>query len=239
MAESSSLHDEYVSKSTLSHHSTLLQLIKAHPQIVYIPTLQPKPAPSTPTTFSLPPLQSFACPLTHIHDTRVTAPWFGPNEVLSLIQPVPNGGIPPHHPAIKLTLTFRDGGAYDFHTKFVQVKERLQQALEVRGMAGHGIGADGGSAGQAEALAAASADVTLEDLPAYQETDAGAGSNAQEPMIAPTARRVTRQQQEEPLVDLGTSAAEVAADPPLSVPSDAPPGYEEAQSSGVSRAFER
>lgn len=98
-----------------------------------------------------------------------------------------------------------------------------------------GLGADGGSAGQAEALAQASADVTLEDLPAYQETDAG--RNAQGPMIAPTARRVTRQRHEEPLVELGSDTTEVAADPPVSVPADAPPGYEEAQSSGVSRAL--
>jgi len=107
-----------------------------------------------------------------------------------------------------------------------------------------GIGADGGSAGQAEALAAASADVTLEDLPAYEET-AAVGvpiANAEAPMIAPQARRVPQQarpQHEEPLIDVGSDTSTTAAGNPSSVPADAPPGYEEAQSSGVTRAFER
>ena len=149
---------------------------------------------------------------------------------------MPNGGIPPHHPAIKLTLTFRDGGAYDFHTKFVQVKERLQQALEVRGLAG--IGADATSGGQAEALAAASADVTLEDLPAYEEsaTVRTSAVNAETPIIAPQARRVQRHAEplpEDSLIDLGTPATHSVTS--SNVPSDAPPGYEEAQSSGISQ----
>jgi len=237
MVESFSHHDEYVLVPYPINQSS-----SSVDQIVYIPTVQPpKPPPSTSSSSSTSShLQSFACPITHVHDTRVTAPWFGPNEVLSLIQPVPNGGIPPHHPAIKLTLTFRDGGAYDFHTKFVQVKERLQQALEVRGMSG--MGADGGSAGQAEALAVISADVTLEDLPAYEETASVRAPvvNAQEAMIVPQARRVQRH--EESSIDLGpatTTTTTTAARAPSNVPADAPPGYEEAQSGGVSRALDR
>lgn len=104
----------------------------------------------------------------------------------------------------------------------------------MRGMSG--LGADAGGAGQAEALAAASADVTLEDLPAYEETSSARvpDVNTQEPMIAPQARRAqpqARPLQAEPLIELGNRAPSTAA--PINVPADAPPGYEEAQNTGV------
>ena len=45
-------------------------------------------------------------------------------------------GIPAQHLVIEAKVTFKDGGAYDFHTKFVQIKERLKQARDVAAESG-------------------------------------------------------------------------------------------------------
>jgi len=237
----------YLTTRRVSHTvllSTLLSTADTS-QVVYIPTKPPAIPPSDATTTFPPPLQSFAAPITHLHDTRVTAPWFGPNEVVALAQPVPNGGIPATHPAIKLTLTFRDGGAYDFHTKFTQVRERLAQALEARGLAGLSENAGRGG-GQAETMAALSADLTLEDLPAYEESAGGRGgappvpsasrashsAGGSAPIPAPVA---VRPAQTQPLSQLVEPEVPYTPLPNVSaVPAEPPPGYDEVQSGGVS-----
>ena len=81
---------------------------------------------------------------------------------MALAQPVADGGIPSQHAAVEVKLTFKDGGTYDFHTKFIEIKERLRQAAEVAvesgqvGSGSHGAGVNLDS-------------VHLEQLPAYQE----------------------------------------------------------------------
>lgn len=104
-----------------------------------------------------------------------------------------------------------------------------------------GTGADAGGAGQADAMAAASADITLEDLPAYEETAStrAPAVNAVVPMIAPQARRAPQEAmpvQQEPLIDLGHDS--VTTQSTTNVPSDAPPGYDEAQASSTSQGRE-
>lgn len=75
------------------------------------------------------------------------------------MQLVRDGGIPSTNPLVQLSLTFKDGGAYEFHDKFVALRERVLQAREMA----RANGGDGGAA-----------NVHLEQLPAYD----AAGSSA-------------------------------------------------------------
>ncbi|CAG8904907.1 unnamed protein product [Penicillium egyptiacum] len=100
--------------------------------------------------------QSFSSPLLNIRDSHVSAPFFGPNVWTALAQPVSGGGISPSLPAVQLKVTFKEGGAFDFHTNFERIRERLEQAVEntSHGTRGH----------QNVDLSA----VHLEELPAYE-----------------------------------------------------------------------
>ncbi|KAF8542233.1 hypothetical protein BDD12DRAFT_391579 [Trichophaea hybrida] len=106
-------------------------------RVIYTPTPS-----STPTNF-----ESFSAPIPNLLDSRVAAPFFGPNTWSASVQPVSGGGIPPATSAIELKLVFKDGGAFDFYGMFERVKERVLQARE-----------------------AGSAEVHLEDLPAYEDS---------------------------------------------------------------------
>ncbi|KAJ5781433.1 uncharacterized protein N7518_009916 [Penicillium psychrosexuale] len=100
--------------------------------------------------------QSFSSPLLNVRDSHVSAPFFGPNVWTALIQPVSGGGISPSLPAVQLKVTFKEGGAFDFHTNFERIKERLEQAVENTG--------ESTRARQNVDLSA----VHLEELPAYE-----------------------------------------------------------------------
>jgi len=159
---------------------------------------------------STPQFQSFAAPLTSLHDSHVTAPWFGPNVWVALLQPTQSGGIPiPPGGAVELKLTFKEGGAFDFHTKYEVVRERLQQAVDVSRLNGDG---DGGS--RTAMSGAAAANVHLEDLPAYQEEGDG-------PLIAPIAPAIP--------IAATSSVGVQTSTRPSNTPAEPPPGYEEAQ----------
>ena len=112
-------------------------------------------------------------PILNVHDSRVTAPWFGANKWEAVIQTVVGGGIPPEFPQLEFSMEFKEGGAFDFATVFERLKERLQQAVEVARESGHagGEGADGGSGQGGGALAGVNMDsLHLDDLPAYEES---------------------------------------------------------------------
>lgn len=98
------------------------------------------------------------------------------------------GGIPTG--VVELKLTFKDGGAFDFHTKYEQVRERLLQAVEVAGMGGRG-------AMQGVNVQA----VDLEELPVYSEVSDG-------PLVSPVAANVPRAEEEE------QSRTEAPSEPP-------------------------
>jgi hypothetical protein len=100
--------------------------------------------------------QSFSSPLLNVRDSHVSAPFFGPNIWTALVQPVPGGGVSPSLPAIQLKVTFKEGGAFDFHTNFERIKERLEQAVE---------NTSEGTRGQQNVDLSA---VHLEELPAYE-----------------------------------------------------------------------
>lgn len=92
----------------------------------------------------------------NVRDSYVTAPFFGPNVWFALVQPVSGGGISPNLPAVQVKVTFKEGGAFDFHTNFERIKERLEQAVENMSEGAPGL--------QGVDLAA----VHLDELPAYE-----------------------------------------------------------------------
>lgn len=171
---------------------------------------------------STPEIQSFSSPILNLQDTYVRAPFFGANYWVALCKPVPGGGIPPSNAAVELRLTFREGGAFDFHSTFEQIKERLHQAYAVARESGRQNVVD----------------VDLEQLPAY------------EPAV-PTAREVesedegprilsprilspvpTRPQVRDSGADVLQNPTETSP-PNFTAPDEAPPGYEEAQAQAV------
>lgn len=51
------------------------------------------------------------------------------------MRPVVGGGLPAEHAVFELRITFREGGAFDFHTRWEEVRERLLVAHESGGPA--------------------------------------------------------------------------------------------------------
>ncbi|TKA61874.1 hypothetical protein B0A55_10457 [Friedmanniomyces simplex] len=209
---------------SLAHSSGILYLTNR--RIIYLPDKGTEK------------IQSFAAPILNFHDSHVTAPFFGPNVWMALLQPVPGGGIPvPGTGVVEIKLTFKEGGAFDFHTHFERVKERLQQAVEVSGMSG------GGDASRTAMSGLNVGTVDLEDLPAYQEESDGPLLS---PVMAPPLAmpRVTPVRRSEVQRDSGVG---VEDDRPLPKPTDnafpppeePPPGYEEAQMQGLQEEVER
>ncbi|RDL39462.1 PH protein [Venustampulla echinocandica] len=121
--------------------------------IVYITNQRIVYLPTTPTA----ELQSFSSPILNLQDTFVRAPFFGANYWTANVKPVSGGGIPPTNSAIELRLTFREGGAFDFHNTYEQIKERLYQAYMVA--------RESGRAGDSNMDFG---NVHLEQLPAYE-----------------------------------------------------------------------
>jgi hypothetical protein len=84
------------------------------------------------------------------------------------VSPVPGGNVPADCSRLAVRLTFKDGGAYDFHSGFERVKERTVQAVEVA--------AESGRLGAAAGLDA----VHLDELPAYEH----AAADGRPPLLA-------------------------------------------------------
>jgi hypothetical protein len=170
-----------------------------------------------------PQLQSFAAPILNLHDSHVAAPWFGPNVWTALLQPTAGGGIPvPPGGVVEVKMTFKEGGAFDFHSHYERVRERLLQAVEV----GRDAGVNGVDA----------ANVNLDDLPAYQEEGDG-------PLLPPTAITVAAAQQE---VERRNGSVSGSANGDGrgrprddDTPVEPPPGYEEAQMASLQDEVER
>ena len=170
-----------------------------------------------------PQLQSFAAPILNLHDSHVTAPWFGANVWTALLQPTAGGGIPvPSSGVVEIRFTFKEGGAFDFHTAYERVRERLNQALEVQRSDGGGAGGDRAGAGGVDA-----GNVNLDDLPAYQEENDG-------PLMSPVVAAATANR-----ADTNGVAGRGEERTGNTVPDEAPPGYEEAQMEGLREEVER
>ncbi|TGO50575.1 hypothetical protein BCON_0180g00010 [Botryotinia convoluta] len=175
---------------------------KSDAGVVYISNQRIIYLPSTPT----PELQSFSSPILNLQDSYVRAPFFGANYWTALCKPVSGGGIPPDYPSVELKMTFREGGAFDFHSCLEQIKERLYQVYSVAREHG-GRGTSGVDL----------ANMDLEQLPAYEaatEVTDEAPEVARDSGVASTT---------------GNSRPET-----FTAPAEPPPDYEEAQAQAVS-----
>jgi len=150
------------------------------------------------------------------------------------VQPVAGGGIPPDQAHIEIKLTFKEGGAFDFHTDFERVKERFHQAVEaaqendVTGSRSN----RGGGASEGVNMDA----VHLDELPAYQ--DSGLDPLAPQPARPePPPRPPVPQEDPAPSFEEaveGRAPAQRQSAPPT----EAPPGYEETQQQSIEQEFE-
>lgn len=159
-------------------------------------------------------LQSFTAPLLNLHDSHVSAPWFGPNAWTVLAQPVSGGGIPASLQLVELKVTFNEGGAFDFHSNFERIKDRLQQAVE------HARDTGAASAEAQTGRGVNFTNVHLEELPAYDGflNTTSAGRDQSINAAAETPRETANT----------TSPA----------PVEPPPGYEEVQQQSVAEELE-
>ncbi|KAF2400955.1 hypothetical protein EJ06DRAFT_530045 [Trichodelitschia bisporula] len=180
--------------------------------------------PANPT----PTFSSFAAPILNLHDTHVAAPFFGPNVWSSVVQPVPGGNLPPQHAALELKLTFKDGGAFDFHSLFERLKERCQQAVEVARESGT-------LSGDVNSAQGPGVDVFLDELPAYEVATAS-------PSVSPGA--ATTIAATDAVSPPGLAHASVPVSPVtagatspreerFAPPQEPPPGYEAVQNQSV------
>ncbi len=201
-------------------------------EIVYLPA-SPVPA-----------LQSFSAPILNLHDTHVSAPFFGPNTWRAAVQPVPGGGLSSAQSVIELKMIFKDGGAFDFHSNYERIKERLRQAVDVARESGQIVGdgpATGRGGGGLSGINMAAID--LEQLPAYEEARNAPVPSLVPPLVSLSDEEGPPQQGQQASASLeNTSEGAVSpVEPPLpgnSAPSEPPPGYEEVQRASVATALE-
>lgn len=97
-----------------------------------------------------------------------------------MVKPVAGGNIPPSLPYVELKMVFSDGGAFDHHTVFEQIKERAAHALEMARES------QGGSVDMAN--------VHLEQLPAYEPITVSGAEN----LTVPTTHDETIRQTPSP-----------------------------------------
>jgi hypothetical protein len=128
-------------------------------------------------------------------------------------------------------MTFKDGGAFDFHSTYERIKERLQQAVDVARESGHLVGDGTETRGGQGAGALGAVDmnaVHLDELPAYED--------------AASTRPVPATRQDAPLIDLSEPEPATRTSPrqeQFSPPAEPPPGYEDVQSQSISDELER
>lgn len=150
---------------------------------------------------------------------------------MGIAQAVPGGNIPPEHPAVEIKLTFKDGGAFDFHTLFERIKERLQQAVEVARESGQltGDGTESIAGRGGGALSSVNLDaVHLDELPAYD--------------AATAPREALSNPQPPPHIDDDLTVSSPGEPSPVqsfSPPQEPPPGYETVQNQSVADELER
>ena len=179
---------------------------------------------------STPQLQSFAAPTLNLHDSHVAAPWFGPNTWTALLQPTQGGGIPvPPAGVVEAKCTFKEGGAFDFHTNYERIRERLQQAVEVSRIDGDGTGSSRSAMNGVDV-----SNVNLDELPAYQER----GDGPLIPPIMPTATAMPVARSP-PRQNNGVEDGRNRPRQTNDTPSEPPPGYEEAQMESLQDEVER
>jgi hypothetical protein len=196
--------------------------VKSEAGVVYITNQRLVYLPANPTA----ELQSFSCPILNTQDTYVRAPFFGANYWTGMCKAVQDGGIPAAHPAVEIRLTFREGGAFDFHSTFEQIKERLHQAYSVARESGQG-GAN-----------VDLANVHLDQLPAYEPAQEEEREREEPVILSPIPVRPRERDGRVPGLSGESEVSHAEAPrPAVAAPSDPPPGYEEAQAQAVSNGL--
>jgi len=216
----------YSGKQSFSINSGGGYVYLTNQRIVYLPS-QPSQQ-----------FQSFAAPLLNLHDSYVSAPFFGPNVWSAIVQPVPNGGIPPSLPAVELKMTFKDGGAFDFHAHFERIKERLQQAVELARESGRMAG-DGSQTSTRRGGAGGVVDfssVHLDELPAYDGPQMGGNSEAPAYSEIPPSNQASAHSDDAQRSP--SSSPNNLSGSRFDPPTEPPPGYEETQQQSVVEALE-
>jgi hypothetical protein len=168
-----------------------------------------------------PDFQSFTTPLLHIYDSHVSAPFFGPNVWTAIVRPVAGGGIPASIQVVELKFSFKEGGAFDFHSNFERIKDRLGQAVEHAREQGPAT---------SQATTGRGVDFThvhLDELPAYDgaRNPAQAGNNNQHQLSNVATQASTTE----------SAGGNTDFAPP---PMEPPPGYEEVQQQSVAAELE-
>lgn len=145
-----------------------------------------------------------------------------------MVQPVVGGGIPPSNIAVQLKMTFKDGGAFDFHSAFERIKERLQQVVEQARESG--LISGNGSQRAGAYVGVNFTNVHLEELPAYEGPQST--STADPPPFS------DRSSGGDANVHASESVQRSTLEERFEPPNEPPPGYEEAQQQGVANDFE-
>ena len=128
---------------------------------------------------------------------------------------MPVGGV------VEVKMTFKEGGAFDFHSHYERVRERLLQAVEVSR-----------EAGVAASSAMNGVDVNLDELPAYQEEGDG-------PLLPATVGAVVAARESVGRVGGSADGDGRGRERDEGTPVEPPPGYEEAQMAGLRDEVQR
>lgn len=139
-----------------------------------------------------------------------------------MVQPVAGGGIPPSNLLVQLKMTFKDGGAFDFHSNFERIKERLQQAVEHAREYGDGSQPGNGRTHGLDDINLSA--VHLDELPAY-EGPPGDSNSAPAQGAQPASPLDDRDRKTKQPSDVGEGDNDT--------PSEPPPGYEEVQQQSI------
>jgi WW domain-binding protein 2 len=193
----------YPAQNPLNIQSSTGTIHLTNQRVIYIPE---KPSPE---------FKSFSASLLNLHDTHISFPWFGPNMWMALVEPVPGGNIPQSH-HIELKLTFKEGGAPDYHSNFERIKERLVQAVESARESNLTSGRQGGLGGVNMDA------VHLDELPSYENS----GQDQMAPSNAVGAEAVAAAEQRPPPESTSSPSG---PRPAATTSSEPPPDYEDAQ----------
>ncbi|KAG8627895.1 hypothetical protein KVT40_003768 [Elsinoe batatas] len=194
--------------------------------------------PASPT----PQLQSFSSPLLNLQDSHVSAPWIGPNVWSAVVKPVQGGNLP--NQPLEVKVTFKDGGAYDFQTRYERVRERVVQAVEMARERGQGLGTESGveqgrgrGPGVMEGV-----EVVLEDLPRYEEARQVPGAHVQVPAarVQPAGELAQAAQANGTASGGNTTGVQSRDEQQIFTPPDEPPpGYDQVQREAIEDEFSR
>lgn len=201
----------YPAQNPLNIQSSTGTVYLTNQRVVYLPE---RPSPE---------FKSFSASLLNLHDTHIQFPWFGPNAWIALLQPVPGGNIPQEH-HIELKITFKEGGAPEYHSHFERIKERLQQAVE--------SARESNVTSTRQGLGGVNMDtVHLDELPSYENS-----GHDRVATIPDTVSASAEQQNQPARTEAVQDVEQVNSARP---PNDAPPGYEETQQNSIQEEIDR